>query len=513
MTIFDSKKTIYLILFLSLCITIGYNQYNLFLIQKKNPKNELTKGPATVENVTVWDVDNEFYLSPPENFLAGKGWRRGPPIGNGSYFRRVPGYSLIYLFFRLFFDVPLALQFVKLFQIILFTISIIYVHKIMRLLSFSSTLSALIALLYGCIPFFSGFVYFTCTESISPYLGVLYFYFLIKATTIKDTNKKNRAYLMAGLFLGIAILTRPMMGLLALIIPFSIFMEVKRSQSISNYLKNILFIGLIPILLLSTWTLRNYILTKEIVVLEKNTHPESLDREKPEFNGLLHFVKCWGDKSITNFNDYYVPFQSSVLIDGDTSNFYIEKIINVWPASITEQYGKDRLFSILKKHQTALFMQKPYYDKQVAMPSAYFDLELEVERDYEKLISEYKKEHFLDYWLKTPLLNLRSMIFHSNTSNLFLFQKEIMNNGVLYVCKSLLYLFHVLLYFCVLLNLFLLKDQFLRAIFVLAPLINMFFLCFIFRGLEQRYMLPVLPVMLIGLAFPIQYLMSKRRVS
>ncbi len=508
---FDSKKTIYFIVLFSLAIGIGFNEYNLHLIKKTNPDNALLNAQSTFKNETVWSVDDEFYISPPENFLAGKGWRRNPPVGNGSYFRRVPGYSLVYLFFRIFFDLPMALKFLKIFQVFLFGTSVFCVHKIMRSLQFNTVLSACIAVLFGCTPFFSCYTYYTCTEGITPYLCVFYFYFLIKAynSTI-DLEKKRIAYLVAGLFLGILILTRPNLALIGLPIPLCVYLDRYKSQNPIYYLKNISLIFVMPMVLLSIWTTRNFVLTKEIVVLEKASHPQSLDRIKPEFEGIVDLAKCWGGRSIQDFNEYYVPFQASAR-NGDTSDIYIENILTAWPNEIVEEFGKERLFVILKKHQRVLLIQKPYYDKKIAMPSTYFDDELELAKEYEKLVKEYKEKHFMRYWVKTPFDNFLSVALHSNTSSLFMFQKQVITNKLLYIYKGFLFLLHIIVYLSVFINFFLIKDWALKFIFSITPLVSVLFFCVIFRSIEQRYMLPLLPIMIIGLAFPINYLLTKRR--
>ncbi len=510
--IYDSKKIIYLIVFVSLAIGFSLNEYNLHVIRQNNPANILINAKATLYNETVWSGDNEFYISPPENYLKGKGWRRDPPVGNGSYFRRVPGYSVFYFFFRILFNVPLALKLLKFAQMLLFALSVIYIYKILKLLKFSNVLVAGITFLYGAVPFFSCFAYYTSTESVSPYLAVFYFYFLLKAFYAGDKKLKWNYYLIASLFIGVSILTRPPMALLALSLPLFIYKDYYKEKGFFYFAKKSFLLTATPLLLISAWALRNYLLTKEFVPLEQAYHPQTLDRMKPEFEGILALTKCWGEATVgpKDFNSYYIPFQDSVLVNGDTSNVYIENILKAWPVQIINDIGQERLAAVLKEHQRALYLQKPYYDKNIAMPSDYFPLQLKVQSDYHILVSEFTKKHLLTYWLKTPFHYFKNMVFHSNTSQLFIFQKEVLGHQFLFVCKCFLFLLNILLYGVMFCNLFLIKDRILKYLFAVTPLVMLLFFCLIFRQIEQRYMLPVLPLMVIGLAFPINYFIAKR---
>ncbi len=513
--IFDSKKIIYAIVFISLAIGFSINEYNLHLLRQVNPDNKIINAKSTFHDETIWSVDNEFYLSPPENFLAGKEWRRDPPLGNGSYFRRVPGYSIFYLFFRTLFDTPLALKLLKFAQMLLFGLSVICIYKTLKRLQFNNTIAAVVTISYGFTPFFSGFAYYTCTESITPYLAVFYLYFLMRAYCTEDAKIKWNSYLIASLLIGIFILTRPPMGLLALSFPVCFFKDYFKEKNIFYFTKKSILIAILPLLLIGTWTIRNYLLTKEFVPLEKSYHPQSLDRMKPEYDGIISFITCWGGKASepTYFNEYYVPFQASVLVYGDTGIAYIENILKAWPVQIVNEFGKERLTAILKLHQRALYEQKPYYDKQIAMPPDYFPEQLQVQKEYHKLENEYFKKHFFSYCLQSPLLYFKNMVVHSNTSQLFIFQKEVLGHKLLFAYKSLLFLLHILLYLTLFFNLFLIKNVVLKTVFAITPLVFVVFFCFIFRLIEQRYMLPVLPIMVLGLAFPLNYFFSKWRSS
>ena len=289
----QDKKFIFFVILLSAVINFSFLEYNNYLIRQANPANIEANAKSLVYGQTVFSVDNEYYLTPVDNFLSGKGWKRSPAVGNGGYFRRVPGYSTVYLIFVKVFGYETGHLFLKIFQLFVFLLTIPAIFYLSGLVSGRSA-SRLTTLIYALVPFISSWTYFTLTESISPALVVFYFYFLLKAYNNERQSIKLRNYMIASLFLVFGILTRPyiaLAGLPLLVFTFKDFV-IKRPAS---WFRSLAFIWIIPFLFVGTWTLRNYLLTKEFVPLEKPIHPQTLDRMKPEFISFLGFTKCWGE--------------------------------------------------------------------------------------------------------------------------------------------------------------------------------------------------------------------------
>ena len=100
----SNKKFLLLLIISAAIFNFSFLEYNNYLIRKDNPGNIERNAASLAYGQTIYSVDNEYYTTPVENFLSGKGWKRGVGFSNGDYFRRVPGYSIVYLFFTAIFE-------------------------------------------------------------------------------------------------------------------------------------------------------------------------------------------------------------------------------------------------------------------------------------------------------------------------------------------------------------------------------------------------------------------------
>jgi len=499
-----SRLFIPIVIIMSGIFNFLFLEHNNNLIREINPKNELINAKALVYDQTIFSVDNEYYLSPVDNYLQGRGWKRYPAVSDGDYYRRVPGYSLVYLFFVKNFGYPAGHMALTIFQLLLFLTTIPVVYYLAGLLS-GKIVSRLTTVVYAFVPFVSSWAYFTITESISPALVLFYIFFLFRAYYNDNEKRKLINYLLAALFFTIAVLTRPLIaisGLALFIFTFRDYVYKRKWVGLPRFAS----IWLIPFIFISIWTIRNYVLTKEIVILEKAVHPQTLDRMKPAFLGLWGFAKCWGEDGF-KMNSYHDPLFFAAL-RGDTTSTHVNNFLAALPKSIVNEFGSDRLFGLVKRYQLIAFAQKPYVDSIKAMPSQFSAEELAVEKEFKQLASEYRKKHFIGYWLKSPLIYLKLLVGHSNTGHLLFFQNEYREKFYVNPYRYLLLAIHVFLYFCLFCNIFLMRGIEKRLVFVYIPLLFIFFFTVILRTIEQRYMLPVLPLIFAGSAYTIQYVLQ-----
>ena len=492
-----SKRFLLLLIAASAIFNFCFLEYNSYKIRQYNPVNTEKNAASLVYGQTVYSIDNEYYLSPVDNYLDGKGWRRGAAVGDGDYLRRVPGYSIVYFGAVKAFGKSSGLLFLKIFQLLLFlsTIPAIYFLCSQVAGEFSGRL---ITFIYAFIPFVSSWAYFTLTESISPFLTIYYVYFAFRGALMVDGKKKLGNYIWASMFFIAAVLTRPYIALAGLIL---LVFSIKDFLVPSIALKGIArfsMVWMIPFILISAWTIRNFILTKEVVFFEKAYHPQSLDRMKPEFRGMFSFTKSWGEDG-AQFTLHHEPFYWAA-IAGDTGSAPIHAMLKSWPTYVVSEFGYDRLYHTLKKHQEVVGSYKEWYDQKRAMPDYWTPAQLDVEADYKKLQQEFSNSHVMTYWVNSRLTYLKRMIFHSNTPNIFLFQKEAGLPGPIYLYKILLFGLHVLFYLALFLNIFLMKGWMNRLVFVYTPLVFVLFISFVHREVEARYMLPVLPLLIAGSA-------------
>jgi hypothetical protein len=304
--------------------------------------------------------------------------------------------------------------------------------------------------------------------------------------------------MLASLFFVFGVLTRPYIAIAGL--PLLIFTTndfvIKRPV---NWARNFLGIWLICFLFIGCWTLRNYLLTKEFVPLEKAVHPETLERMKPDFRGFWSFSKCWGEDGFV-MNTYHDPLYFSAALKGDTSSVYVENILNTWPSKVVDHFGRKRLSDVLRHYQYSALKTKPYFDSVKAMPEHFLPEQLAVKKEFDELASEYRKSFFFDYWIKTPFRYLKLMVVNSNTGNLYLFQKDHRDKMMINLYRYTLLAIHMLVYVSLVINFFVMKGFANRLAFVYVPLLFIFFFVMVHREIEQRYMLPILPILLAGAA-------------
>lgn len=467
------------------------NVLNIDQIRKNSKPNDTINAGSLVKDQTIYSIDNEYYLSPVDNYIRGEGWKRSPAVSDGDYFRRVPGYSLVYLLFHKLFGSENLWFFLKLFQFLLFMLTIPLFYRICTFLT--NGIGAKIAtVIYAATPMAGGWVFYTITEGITPELMVIYLYFTCKGFQSIEKRKKTVFYSLAMLFLTYLVLTRPYAAIAGIILVFATLKDLSVLKR--KFLPGFAVIFLIGFIGIGSWALRNYRLTGETVFLEKAYHPQSLDRMKPEFRGMFSFAKCWGEDG-DRFNRYHQPFYFAALA-GDTQAIEIQKVIEQLPPAVVSDFGNDRLSQVLKLHQRAIAIQKPYYDEEKAQPDTYFPEQLQAEEAYNQLIKEYKNKHLFGYWIGSPLMYLKRMVVHSNTAHVFIFQGNI--PLPLRAYKTLLLLIHLFIFGAVIFNVFRIKKRFDYVVYVITPLLFIFFFSFIHREIEQRYMLPVLPIMIIG---------------
>jgi hypothetical protein len=500
-----SKKFLLFLITISAIFNFCFLEYNNYIIRKHNPGNIEINTASLVHGQTIYSIDNEYYLSPVDNYLAGKGWKRGAAVGDGDYVRRVPGYSLVYLAFVEAFGRSSGHLFLKIFQLLLFLSTIPVIFYLCRVVA-AELPARLVTIIYAFIPFVSSWAYFTLTESLSPFLTIFYVYFALKGIRSENEKEKIKFYAWSSFFFIAAVLTRPYIALAGIILfVFSardfLFKGISSKRVLQFFL-----VWLVPVLLLGGWAIRNYMLTKELVLFEEAYHPQSLDRMKPEFRGMFTFTKSWGEDG-AKFTRYHEPFFWPA-IAGDTNSAPIQNIIKSWPSYIVEKFGYDRLYQTLKDHQSVLVSYKPYYESRSAMPDHWTDQQLKVEAEYKNLEKEFRQANAMKYWVTARLAYLKRMIFHSNTPNIFLFQKEAGMPGWVYLYKVFLFALHVLFYLALFLNIFLVKGWINRLVFVYTPLLFVVFICFIHREVEARYMLPVLPLLIAGSAVTADRLLS-----
>ena len=448
------------------------------------------------ENQTIKTSDDYSYLNPAENYINYGEWKQDG-ASKQSYFVRTPGYGLFYYALLKTIGTSKALSFLKFIQLILFSLSIycffyianhIIQHKVMALIG---------AIIYGCTPFAIGFLYYTLTEGITPALLLFYIYFLLKAYNKKHLGSaKQFYYLIASIVFAYLLITRPVLGVFGLLFPL-ILVKDYYNYSIKKMVASLFVFGLISISLISAWEIRNYRIVNQYVGIYSIYYPDNNSIYRPTLEQFWNFNKSWGVEGHV-YHSYSAPFWLET-IKGDTTNLYINKIIDAFPTYVVDFYGEQRLYQVMKKYQASIIFQKQFYDKGLPMPMKTPQLEQEVVFEFKKMTTEFKEKFWFQYHISTPSKVFKTMAFHSNLS-LYIFQHTYRGYFLMETVRVIFVGIHALAFISILISLLLFKkNDALSNILSLLLFTYIFFLCYYQRGIEERYTLPILPLLLISL--------------
>jgi len=191
---------------------------------------------------------------------------------------------------------PIAAQIL---QALLVSLGVIFIYRIILLLELPNKLALGASLLAALWPNHARFEITILPEAIMPLLLIISCYFIMKALKITIANERSNASkkyllknsLLAGLFLGIGVLSRPDI----MFLPIFLFVLFGLVYGFQKTYKIILFASIIFYGIIGLHTIRNYALTKEIIPLGYS-------------NGtvLWQGISQFGDTLGTVYSDYRI---------------------------------------------------------------------------------------------------------------------------------------------------------------------------------------------------------------
>jgi hypothetical protein len=487
---FIKSKSIWIICLLSFFTAFTYNEINL----NKLPKEKIREYQTVITN------DDNSYLSPAQNYLQLGEWK-SDAIGKQAYFVRPPGYGIFYLSLLKLTNSTNTLLLLKLIQYLLFSFSIYWFYYIIRSLIKSEYISLIISGVYGLTPFAIGFLSYTLTEGITPALTLLFIYILFKAN--ESFTQKKILYTLSALCLSYILIVRPQIGFIGILLPIFLVKEYYSKNKLQLTLSLILF-GIISFSSMAAWQVRNHNITDNYTGLHSIYYPDNNSIYRPTLKEYWNFVGCWAQEGHIA-HSYIVPMWSAAT-KGDTSELYIKNAIQTFPTRIINFYGKRRLTRVFRNYQKATLNQKKYLDNETAMPLIIPSIELEVIKDFKQLTTEYKKEFWLDYHIISPLRVFKTIAFHSNLS-LHIFQHTLRGNWPMEAIRILFFGIHSLSFLGVFISLILWKYlDWKQTSIAFTLFIYILFLCYFQRGIEERYTLPTLPLLMISVVVTLNYI-------
>ena len=494
---FIKSKSIWIICVLSFLAAFTYNEINL----KHLPQERIR------DNQTVITNDDYSYLYPPQHYIEHGIWSEGSEREQAHYFRP-PGYGIIYFVLIKTIGKNNSLFFLKLLQLLLFSFSVYWFYSILLSLIKNNKIALAGAAIYGLSPFAIGFLYFTLTEGITPSLILLYVFLLFKAYDANLPKSKNIFYLSASLVFSFLFITRPVLGVFSLLIPLFLIKDYWIISVKQTLIKLVLF-GSIAFSFMAVWQIRNYNIANELVGLNPIYDTEQVSMYRPPFKAYWKFSGGWAEKGYVTLS-VMDPFWIAAIHE-DTSQIYIDNILKTYPNHVIDYFGKERLINVFRKYQTIIINQSSAFENHTILPKEMPQLEQELTYEIEQLTNEYKSEFWLKYYITSPIKVFKTMAFHSNLS-LYMFQQTYRGNVTMEITRVMFFGLHSLCYLGLLLSLFFFRNNDWRVLGIsFALLIYIFFLAYFQRGLEERYTLPILPLLLIGLVTLLNQLKSLLR--
>ncbi|MCO6500094.1 MAG: hypothetical protein J5I47_06915 [Vicingus serpentipes] len=481
---FIKKKSIWIICTLSFLSALFYNELNIHQLDN----NQLRANETIITN------DDASYLNPPTNYLNTKQWKDNS-IGKQSYFIRPPGYGIFYFLFLKTTGFPLALKGLKITQLLLFSASIYWLFFIVFNLTKNKTIALASAAGYGLMPFSIGFLYYTLTEGITPALLLLYIFLLLKGYLNKTDLLKNTFYLIASFVFAFLLITRPQLGFFGLLIPIVIIKDYWTISLKKAALLTVIF-SVMGVSFYGAWQYRNYKITNQILGTHPIYYADGNSFFRPSLKAYWKFVGGWAQEGATAYS-YMVPMWQAA-IKGDTSITHINKALTTFPPKVIHHFGKEKLIYAFRKYQKSVLYQKPYFEQQLPMPEQLSAIETETIEAFNDLTKEYKNNFWWDYHFIAPLAVFKKLAFHSNLS-LHIFQHTYRGDLLMEVIRWISFLLHSSLFIVMLFRLFLFKNKKTIAYFInLICFAYVFYLCYFQRGIEERYTLPMLPLLIVG---------------
>ena len=488
-----SKIYAHAIAVLSIFAALFYNELNIRSLRIEAPER------LELKYNWVRTADDASYLRPAENYYLNGVWKDNNP-GRQSYFLRTPGYGYFRFMLMKIFGLEQSYFCFKYVQLILFAISVLLLFHIAKLLSLPDKYALVVEGIYGLSPFASGFIFYSITEGITPALMIIYVFFLLSG----NRRSKPSYFLLGSLVLAYIGITRPLLLLFGAALPLAIYWTELNLTS-SKKVFFVLLVGFIALAPISIWALRSESIAGKYIGIYPIYYAENNSQFRPTHEAIWEFEKSYGTEGL-EFHQCMVPLWKAT-IAGDTSDIHIDSIMMDCPIFVKQTIGEQRLRNSYILYRQSIVYQRSHYQRDIAMPDTIPAIEQQVINDFHTYAAEINSKHWLWCHVIVPIKLFKSLSFHSNLS-LYMFQHTYRGKWWMEVMRVAFLALHFLCCLSFIGILFLGGDKLFKILFGIIIGVYFFYLCYIFRGLEERYTLPILPLMLIGLFYCIYTLVK-----
>ncbi len=447
------KKKVFFIALLGTFLAVFWQELNQYVLHYPNSKHA---------NL-ISSADEASYIRPAENLLLKSSWKDSS-TGITSYFLRPPGFGLYYLTLKLIFGTKVWLA-MKVCQILFFFFSIILISRCAFLLKINDKQNLYFTFIYALLPCFSGFMYFTITESITPFFTLLSFYFFLKLL-----NNPEESAIKFSLSASFLILIRPQLLLFVLL--FIIFIILKRRKKQAVFM----LLAFLPFIL---WNIRTYAIAGEWMGIHPIYSNTNNSLYRPSHEKMTNLFRIWEHDG--------AKFHSTIFVLAyDTTTNYLDKAL----INVPEKFHRKVKPIFIKFHELKQY-QKLNLSKYKRLKGD-FKGEKEFHMQVDNTIKSIKDENKFDYYFLTPFKSLKKLMLSSHL-NLFIFQISFRGNIFMEIGRYMSVLLLCTLYLSSLLSLFTKKIK-PQQVLALGIILSLFYLSFVQRLNEERYLTPIIPL-------------------
>jgi hypothetical protein len=434
-------------------------------------------------NGLITSADEASYLRPPQNLLEIGEWKDSS-TGVASHFMRPPGFGLYFLILKLLFGSYVWLA-MKIAQIGFFFFSVLLFTRILGFFKLNERRKLIFTSLYAFMPCYSGFMYFTITESISPFFMLLTTFFWIKS--YRGEERFPLGFILSGGFL---ILIRPQ--LLVFVLLFIAFYTLKKRRQLALYS----LLAFLPFLL---WNLRSVSIAGKWMGMHPIYSETNNSLYRPPHAEMTDLYRIWehqGDR-----------FHASVAaLSIDTSSRTLNDVLQNVPAKYRAEVSP-----IFQRYQQIEFYRRSHFTEKAKIKHA-LPGEKAFQQDIRSLRSRLISENKADFYLLTPFRSLKKLVVSSHL-NLRIHQVDFRgvwwNEALRWTCFLLLFATYLA---CFIYPVRFFKNKQVNEVLIisLGIVISLFYLAYVQRMNEERYLTPVLPLGLVVLGV---WVSKKREVN
>lgn len=453
-----------------------------FSIQfNQNWKPELLSQPLLVST-----GDTEFYLGPIERLVEAGGYEKATTVYGSkprynSFAGRMPGFLPIYGPLYFFIGKDYARGSLAILQFVAACFSVVLIARLAVSIFGKPELYFLVLFAYSLTAFLSVFDLYGYAESfaISFLIAAFYFSFLFLE------NRKKSYLLLSGLFAGWSVFMRPVLGIQIPILGAFLFFQMLQSDRLPSRIWK-LTIFLLPFLVADgAWIIRNKIQLHRFIPLEINPmHENSITgKYSIQVKTLQNLVIAWGG-NIEQWGDRsdIEWFFSSL---SDSIPPYKDKFY-------AKAYNQDSLYLLKQLFHASIPHKVPLVERAL--------LAREMVAMGRRFREGFKNDHPFHFYIGSRLNLLGRFLFPATIRHLPLPSFDEMKFHHLAIK-----LFCIFWYYLILLSGMcgivwaLIKNKPASRIFPFAwfPIFLIAIHAMFFGFIEQRYMLPAIPFLLI----------------